>query len=573
MENARVADIFEEIADLVALRGGNEFRVRAYRNAARSVRDLSTSLEDIARDERDLEDLPDIGEGMAEKIREILETGTCTRLENLREEVPPALTEVLEVPGLGPRRVETLHEELGIESMEDLREAVEAHEVREVEGLGARTEQKIAKGIDTVTRTAGRVLRAKVRDTVEHLREVLEGLASVRRYAVAGSYRRHRETVGDLDIVVEAADRAEVNEAIAVLDNVTEVIHRGSEKISVRLESGLRVDFRYIAKESFGAALLYFTGSQAHTVALRRRAKDRGWKLNEYALAKGSNRLAATTEQAVYHRLDLAWIPPELREARGEIEAAEAGDLPDLVSSGDIRGDLHAHTDASDGRNSIREMAEAAQERGLDYLAITDHSPNVSVTRGLDAEAVMRHAGAIRRQDGRMEGFRLFAGVEVDILESGELDIDTETLGRLDWVVASIHSHFGQDRKTVTGRLLRAIRSGVVHCIGHPTGRRIGKRDGLDFDREAVFRACAENRVALEIDAQPDRLDLPDIYCREARDAGVLVSIATDAHNTASLRRMADGVAVARRGWLKAKDILNTRTPKQIQILFDRVHD
>jgi DNA polymerase (family 10) len=570
MHNARVADIFEEIADLVALNGGNEFRVRAYRNAARSVRDLSTPLEEIAEGDGTLEDLPDIGEGMAEKIREILETGSCTRLEDLREEVPPGLTEVLDVPGLGPRKVEALHDELGIENMGDLREAVEEHEAREVEGIGARMEEKIARGIDTVSRTSGRVLRAKVRETVADLQSTLEALGEVRRYAVAGSYRRHRETVGDLDIVVEAADRAAVNQAIAELEPVTEVIHRGSEKISVRLEDGLRVDFRYTEAESFGAALLYFTGSQAHTVALRRRAQERGWKLNEYALRKGDHRLAAKTEQAVYHRLDLAWVPPELREERGEIEAAEAGRLPDLVSPDDIRGDLHAHTDASDGRNTIREMAEAARERGLDYLAITDHSTNVSVTQGLDARTIMQHAGAIRRQDGRMDNFRLLAGVEVDILESGELDIDAETLGRLDWVVASVHSHFEQDRDTMTERLLRAIRSGVVHCIGHPTGRRIGKRDGIDFDRGTVFEACAENDVALEIDAQPDRLDLPDIYCREAREAGVRFSIATDAHNTDSLRRMPDGVAAARRGWLEAEDILNTRAPNELDAFLER---
>jgi DNA polymerase (family 10) len=565
MENARIADILEEIADLLELDQANEFRVRAYRAAARTVRDASDRLEDLAADGVDLADLPNIGGSTAEKIDEILRTGTCERLRELREKLPRDLTELLRVRGLGPRKAAQLHADLGVDTLDDLAAAARAGEVRTLPGFGARTEEKILAGIDTLASSSGRMLRRDAAQYVESLRRHLEQCDDVRHWQVAGSYRRGKETVGDLDVLVQADDRARAGEQILAAGAVDAVESRGEERITVHLKGGPRVDLRFFAPEAFGAALLYFTGSKDHNIALRRIAQDRGWKLSEYGLFDGERRLAGADEADVYARLDLPWIPPELREARGEIDAARDDRLPRLLEADDIRGDLQMHTTASDGRQSIAAMARAARDLGREYIAITDHSQRVRVAGGLDDDACLAHADAIREADAEIEGIWLLAGIEVDILRDGTLDLAHDTLRALDWVVAAVHLDRDLPPEIMTDRIVAAVESGMVHCLAHPLGRIIGQRDPMAFDTERVFAACAASGVCVEINAQPDRLDLPDIHCRQARDAGVTFTIATDAHTTDDLDFMRHGVAVARRGWLEKADVLNTRTVRQMR--------
>ena len=565
MENARIAEIFSEIADLLELKGGNEFRVRSYRNAARTVSELPQRLEEMVGKDADLTELPNIGKSTADKIREIVERGTCKRLEDLHEEIPEGLTELLSVPQLGPRKASQLYRELQIQSLDDLRKAAEEQKIRELEGMGAKTEEKILEGIKTLQSSSGRIPYHTAAQYAEALGKLLDGMDAVKQWEVAGSFRRGKETVGDLDILVQADDRKRVTESVADHDSVVEVIGRGEEKMSVRLESGLQVDLRFFEPESFGSALAYFTGSKAHNIAVRRLAQANGWKLNEYGLFKGENRLAGKTEASVYHRLNLPWIPPELREDRGEIDAAGEGRLPDLITEKQIRGDFHSHTERTDGRESLEEMVEAALGKGYDFLAVTEHSKALSMAKGLDEDDVKAHADKIRKADGRYDDIWVMAGIEVDILKSGKLDLDEKVLEKLDWVVASVHSYFKLDEKEMTGRILKAVESGVVHCIGHPTARMIGSRDPIRFDHDRVFEACEEHGVCLEVNGQPDRMDLPDTLCKRAREAGVLFALATDAHHHVELDFMRYSLQVARRGWLEKKDVLNTRTVKQLR--------
>jgi DNA polymerase (family 10) len=564
MENTEIADVFDEIADLIDLEGGNAFRIRSYRAAARTIRDSSRRIEEIAEAE-DLTDLPNIGEGMAQKIHEILETGTCGRLEELRSRVPEELTELLKIPQVGPRTAMQIHRELGVDTLTDLEKACREGRVRSVEGLGEKTEQSILEGIEMLKQTTNRFLIRPATEHLEALGRHLDQIKTIDRWEVAGSYRRRKETIGDLDILVMAGNRSEATKGLLSYPDIGDVLGRGEEKISVRLRGGLQVDFRFFEEENFGSALIYFTGSKAHNIAIRRRAQQNGWKLNEYGLFKDDHLLAGKTEEAVYHRLAMSWIPPELREDRGEVEAAESGKLPRLVVETDIRGDLQSHTEASDGENTIAEMAKAAIERGYQYLALTDHSKKVTMAGGLDDDEVRRHAEAIRQVDQELGDFWLLAGIEVDILKSGKLDLREKTLEDLDWVVASIHYNMNLDRKSNTDRLVRAISSGVVHCIGHPLGRIIGRREPMEFDLDRVFEACVENRVLLEINAQPERLDLPDRLCRSAMEAGVEFTISTDAHRTPELDLMPFGVHTARRGWIEKKHVLNTRTVEQLR--------
>jgi DNA polymerase (family 10) len=564
MENRQIADIFDEIADLIELQGGNEFRIRSYRSAARTVRDLSDRLADLVNQDKDLSDLPNIGESTAEKIREIVKTGTCRRLEEQREKVPAGLTKLMNVPGLGPRKAMKLHRELGVEDLDGLRKACEDHKVRDVEGMGKKTEEKILKGIKMLEGAQGRFLYKDAADHVASLGRHLDRLSAVTRWEVAGSFRRRKETVGDLDVLIRASDRDEATEQILEFEDIDEVLSKGREKVTVRLGGGLQVDFRYFEDETFGSALMYFTGSKAHNIALRRRAQDRDWKLNEYGLLKGEQRLAGGDEDAVYHRLNLKWVPPELREDRGEVEAADKDELPDLIEVDDLRGDLQSHTNVTDGAASIEEMAEAAHDRGRQFYAITDHSKRVTMAGGLDEDGLRRHADNIREVAGKYDDMWLMAGVEVDILKDGKLDLDEDVLAEMDWVIASIHYDMNLDEEKMTERLISAISSGVVHAIAHPLNRLIGKREGIRFDLDRVLAACVEHDVRMEINAQPDRLDLPDTYCKRAREAGVGFTIGTDAHKPSDLDFLPLGAYVARRGWLTRDDVLNCLTRKQL---------
>ncbi len=565
MENAQIAEVFEEIADLLELQEGNQFRIRSYRNAARIVRDLSRRLEDMVEDGEDLTDLPNIGRGTAEKIAEILKTGTCERVEDLRQQVPSGLTQLMRVPDLGPRKSMSLYQELGIQDLEGLREACQEGKVRELEGFGEKTEQNILKGIKTLEATAGRILLREAIGHVEALGRHLDGIEAVERWEVAGSFRRRKETVGDLDILVQASDREQATDNILDYGSIDEVMSRGKERVSVRLDSGLQVDFRYFVPEAFGAALLYFTGSKAHNISVRQRAVDRGWKLNEYGLFKDENLLAGKSEESVYQRLNMAWVPPEMREDRGEVEAAEDQNLPDLIEQRDVRGDLQAHTDRTDGRNTLEEMAEAARERGYEYLAVTDHSQRVTMANGMDEDGLREQADRIRELDESLDDLWLMAGVEVDILKDGRLDLEEDALAEVDWVVASVHYDRNMGEAEMTERLLKAIRSGVVHCLGHPLGRIIGEREPIGFDLDVVLEACRDNEVWVEINAQPDRLDLPDTHVRRALEAGCGLTISSDAHKVGDLDFMRFGVYTARRGWVEKADVLNTLPAEQLR--------
>jgi len=564
MENKQVAAVFEEIADLLELQGANPFRIRSYRDAAQSVGNLSERLREIADDDR-LEKIPNIGKSTAEKIREILKTGSCKRLKELRKKIPRGLPELMHVPKLGPRKVSQLHDELGVNTLRQLEKACEKKEVRELDGMGPKTEENILKGIRMLKKTEGRMRIDEAAEQLAPLGDFLDGIKSVKKWLTAGSFRRGRETIGDLDILLQSSDRKQTTERLTDYADVDEVIDRGNEKVSVRLHSGLRVDFRFFDSGSFGAAQLYFTGSKAHNIELRKRVRKHNWKLNEYGLsAKGGRQLAGKTEAAVYSRLNMDWIPPELRENRGEIEAAENGKLPSLIERDDLRGEMHCHTTASDGKLSIRKTAEAAREFGHDYLAITDHSKRVTMANGLDDNRLRRHAEEIRKVDQQMKRFRLLAGIECDILKDGTLDLKEETLADLDWVLASVHYDRALSRKAMTERIVKAVSSGVVHCLGHPTGRMIGQRDEMQADWDQIFEACAENGVFVEINSQPDRLDLPDRYLRQAKEAGVRFVISTDAHSPDNFENLRFGINVARRGWLEKKDVLNTKTITQL---------
>jgi len=565
MENAEIAAVFEEIADVLEIQGENPFRVRSYRNAARTLRDLSERVVDLVDQQKDLSKLPNVGESISRQIHQILKRGTSKRLESLRKKVPEELPELMRVPGLGPKKVKLIYDALGVHTLGELKEAAESGRLRELEGMGEKTEEKILRGVETVQRHGGRVRLKEAAEYARTLGHHLDEIADLKRWELAGSLRRRKETIGDLDILVETDHPRRFGNQIGKDDLVAEVVSKGEDKIQVRLRNGLNVDFRMFERKQFGSALMYFTGSKAHNIALRKRAQKRGWKLNEYGLFNGKKRLAGKTEEEVYKKLGLAWVPPELREERGEVKAAEKSRLPQLVELDDIHGDLHAHTKATDGKNTIEEMAKGARERGYEYLAITDHSKAVTVAKGLDEDRLRKHSDDVRNVGQSIKNFALLAGVEVDILKNGDLDLDEDVLAELDWVNGAVHSHFDLSKKRMTERLLAAIRSGVVDCLAHPFGRMFGSREPIQFDIDRVFEACRDHDVCLEINAYPDRLDLPDIYCQRAKEAGVDIVISTDAHKVSDLDFMRYGVSVARRGWLEKRDIVNTTTRRSLR--------
>ena len=558
MENSRIAAVFEEIADILEIQGENPFRIRSYRNAARTVGDFPQPIVDLVAGGKDPKDIPGIGESLAGKIKEILASGTCNALVDLRKQLPPHLPDLLKVKGLGPKKVKALWQHRKITSLEELKAAATAGKIRDLEGMGEKTEQNILKGLATLEAEAGRISIRQAAEQVASIGRHLEKIAAIRRFEPAGSFRRRRETIGDLDFLIEAGDRAKAAEEILKYESVEDVSARGQEKVSVQLASGVQVDFRFVEAGEFGAALMYFTGSKAHNITLRKRAQKDDLKLNEYGLFRGEKQVAGRTEEEVFKTLGCEWIPPEMREDRGEIDAAAEGKLPKLIERGDLRGDLHAHTVATDGASTIEEMVAAARSHGYEYLAITDHSKAVTVAHGLNDAALRKHADHIRECGGSLKGFWLLAGVEVDILKDGKLDLDEKVLAELDWVCASVHSYFELPEAAMTERIVRAVRSGVVHCIGHPFGRLIGKRDAIHFDPEKVFAACKEMGVCLEINSYPDRLDLPDVHCKRAKEMGLTMTISTDSHKTGDLDLIEFGVGVARRGWLEKGDVLNT---------------
>ncbi len=564
--NADIAALFEEMADILEFQGANTFRVRAYRNAARTIGDLPEALASIAADpERPLTDLDGIGKDLAEKIETLLDTGNIPQLEQLRSEVPQTVLAIMRVPGLGPKKAAVLHRELDVSSLQELRAACEAHRVQELKGFGKKTEDTILAGLDLAEAGEQRIYWAEAdtiaQDIVAHLRKA----KSVERIDVAGSYRRGKETVGDLDILVVSQDHEATMDRFAEYDGEAEVLARGDTKMSIRLHSGLQVDLRVVPAESFGAALQYFTGSKDHNVILRGRAKSRGLKINEWGVFRGDEYVAGAEEEDVYATLDLPCFPPEIREARREFEWSESGELPELITLDDLRGDLHMHTTATDGHATLEEMVAAAEQRGLKYIAITDHSKRVTMAGGLDAKRLREQWDAIDKLNEKLRGFRVLKGIECDILEKGGLDLDDDALSEADWVVCSVHYGQNQPREQITRRILEAIENENVSAIAHPTGRLINRRKPYEVDLDAVIEAAAKHGKLLELNANPMRLDLDDVHCAAAKKAGVPIVISSDAHRTDGLDVLRYGILQARRAGLTKADVANTRTWPQMK--------
>jgi len=567
VHNADIAAVFEEIADLLEIRGDNPFRIRAYRNAARTVGELGQDLAALVARGRNLPKLPGIGADLAGKIAEIGQTGTCALLERLHRVLPAAITELLRIPGLGPKRVKLLHDALKVDTVEALRRAAGAGRIRELPGFGEKTESRIREALAARGAASQRLKLAVAAQYAAALETWLGRAPGARKVTVAGSCRRMRETVGDLDVLVAAAVGGPVTERLLAYDEVKSVLARGQTRSSVTLKSGLQVDLRVVPPESYGAALHYFTGSKAHNIAIRRLGQARGLKINEYGVFRGTRRIAGDTEESVYRAVGLPYIEPELREDRGEIEAARRGELPRLLALADLQGDLHLHTRATDGHHSIREMALAARAAGLSYIAVTEHSRRLTVARGLDPQRLLKQMDEIDRLNDTLSGVTVLKGIEVDVLEDGSLDLPDSVLKGLNLVVGAVHSAFTLPRRRQTERILRALDNRYFTVLAHPSGRLLGERDAMDADWLRIIRAARQRGCFLELNAQPDRLDLDDVHARMAREEGVLVAVNSDAHSTFDFAHLRYGVGQARRAWLEPKDVLNTRGLRDLRRL------
>jgi len=557
LDNAAIARVLREIADLLELKNENAFKIRAYRNGADIV---GNHPHDLARlDAAALREIPGIGKDLSARIRELGETGTSTYHQELAAEFPPSVLDLLHLQGLGPKTVATLYRELGIRTLDDLQQAATDGRIRRLRGMGIKKEALILKALEERARYEGRHLISTAQVAATALLAYLRERAPAAVIEPVGSLKRGSETCGDLDLLASGADRTLMDHFVEY-PLVQRVLGHGDTKASVLLQDGLQADLRLVEPASRGAAMQYFTGSKAHNIALRDRAIGLGFKLNEYGVFRNADdaRVAGATEEEVYEALGLAWIPPELREGRGEIEAAARRQLPHLIARADLRGDIHMHSTETDGRDSVRSMADAARAAGLEYIAITDHSQSLAMANGLDEKRALRHAEQIRALDRQVDGLRILAGIECDILADGTLDLADDCLAALDLVVASVHSAFNQDRQQMTDRLLRAIENPHVDILGHPTGRRLLKRAPYPVEMEAVIARAAELGVALEINAQAHRLDLNDAHARLARDRGVRLVISSDSHSQQGFQALEWGVLVARRAWLERGDVLNT---------------
>ncbi len=570
MENKEVARILRDTAQLLEIDGAQIGRYRSYEKVAELLYSMHERIEEIAKDDKKLKELPGIGEGMAAHIQEILKNGDYSLRKKLLKKYPPGLLNLLELQSLGPKKVAFLWSHFKVATVEGLEKLAREGKLRDLPGFGEKSEQNILKACGQFKNLggSGRIQLNVADEEAQKLSAyILEAGPAVEAVTAAGSLRRGRETVGDLDLLVtlrpgndKQKDVDAVAEYILKYPSIEQTLAHGENKVSVRLARGLQVDVRLLEKKSFGAALMYFTGSKAHNVALRGRALDLGWTLNEYALTtvKGGRVVASKTEAEIYGKLKLPYIEPELREMRGEIEAAENGRLPHLVTLADIRGDLQMHTTASDGHNSIEEMARAARELGRQYIALTDHSQALAMAKGLDERRALEQIKKIRAAEQRVGGIRLLAGIEVDIRKDGSLDLDDEVLAQLDVVVASVHSYMNLEPGEMTDRMLAAIENPYTQIIAHPTGRLLLRREPFAYDMEKVFMAAAKAGVAMEANAYPDRLDLSDVHLRLAKQCGVRIVISTDSHSTANLSFMKYGVITARRGWIEKSDVINT---------------
>jgi DNA polymerase (family 10) len=571
MDNRTIAQLLGETADLLEIDNGDSFRIRSYRRAAEAVESSTIQLSQIANDPKKLLEIPGIGKGMAANIREMEETGTLPLREQLLAKYRPGMLQMMKLPGMGPKTVAFLWESIQVGSVDELEAAIAAEKLNDLPRFGTKQIEKLRKGIEDYKKNSGRFLIDDAETAAEKLIAFLRAFPGLDVIEPAGSLRRGRETVGDLDILVTGPACAEENvdaavEYTAAYPPIADLIAKGQNKVSFRLRNGLQVDVRLLPEASYGAALQYFSGSKMHNVTLRQRALKRGYTLNEYALARmdDGSVVAGRTEEEIYAALGMDWIPPEMRENNGEIEAAEAHRLPALIELGDIRGDVHMHTTVTDGRNTILEMAEAAIAHGYEYIAITDHTKNLAMTFGLDDERTLEHIERIREADAALNGrIRVFPGIEVDILSDGALDLSDEVLAQIDVVIASVHSLFNQPEQEMTERVLRAIENPYVRILGHPTGRLLLRREGFQINLPAVLRRAAELGVAVEHNAYPDRLDLCDRDLRLAKELGCKIVINTDSHHTSHMEKMRYGVQQLRRAWLQREDVVNTRPAKE----------
>ncbi|MEM3031239.1 MAG: DNA polymerase/3'-5' exonuclease PolX [Candidatus Micrarchaeia archaeon] len=564
MRNQELAKLLYEIADMYEIQGV-QWKPNAYRKAAQAIETMSQDIAEYAREHK-LTEIPGVGESIAEKIAEWLAKGEITLHEELKRQLPIELVELTSVPGLGPKKAKRLYDELKIKNLEDLKRAASAHRIRDLKGFGEKSEAEILHGIELLEKSKGRAMLGYVLEDVKAIVSVLKKHRAVGQIEPAGSVRRWKETIGDIDILVTSTDPKAVMDHFTSLPYVEEVVAKGDTKSSVRLKNGLNCDLRVVEPEAFGAALQYFTGSKEHNIATRRIAIEKGWKLSEYGLfeEKSGKRIAGKTEEEIYKRLGLAYIEPELRENTGEIEAAKQGKLPKLIEQKDIRGEFHVHTKTTDGVNTIEEMAEAAKKLGYEYVAISDHTGTLYVAHGLDDKRMREHMQRIEKAE-RKAGIRLLKGAEVNITKEGELDLGNAVLAELDVVIAAVHSHFNQPQEEMTRRILRALDSEHVDIFAHPTGRLIGQREAYNVDLEKVIEFCVKNDKILEINSFPDRTDLNDESIRLAKKKGALFAVNTDSHSTEHLRFIELGIHTARRGWLEKKDVINCLSLKELE--------
>ncbi len=564
MNNLKIAEIFEQIADMLEIKGV-AYKPRAYRNAARSIRSESRDLSELS--EEQIKNIPGIGKAIYEKIKELNETGSLQYYEDMKKDFPLDFEALLSIEGIGPKTVKKLYEKLEIRDLDDLEKAAKNKKIRDLEGFGQKTEQKILDNIEFARKQTGRSLLGYTLPIAEELKKKLKQNKNVKRIEIAGSLRRRKPTIGDIDILVTTDKPDKVMEYFVNLDKISEVIAKGKTKSTVRLKSGLPVDIRVVKKDSFGSALMYFTGSKEHNIEMRKIAQEKGWKLSEYGVFKGEKQLAGKTEEKVFQRLGLEYIPPELRENRGELKAAKKSKLPKLINYRDIRGDLQMHTKNSDGSHTIEEMAQAAKELGHEYIAITDHVGSLKIAGGLSEEEFKEYAEKIRKLDEKIDDIKILVGMESNIDSDGKLDMPNSLMKDADIVVASIHSGFRQSKEQITKRIISAMENEHVNIIAHPTGRVLNKRKACEFDFDKIIEKSKETKTYLEINSYVDRLDLNDIMIKHAIENGAKLVINTDSHDTNHLKYIKLGIATARRGWATKKDIINTRSWKELKKL------
>lgn len=589
IHNSEVAEIFDRLADLLEIKGENVFRIRAYRNASRTIYGLPKSVAEMVSNHEDLSELPGIGKDLASKIEEIVKTGKLALLEKIHKQLPPEIESLMKIQGLGPHRIKALYETLKIKSIADLKKAVEAKKVRSLPGFGEKIEENVLREIARVKRAEGVLRLSQIEEEGEPLLEYLRKVKGVKNVIIAGSYRRAKETVRDIDMLVTCEHGSKVMGQFIKYEDVDKVVSHGETRSTVILRSGVQVDLRVVPEESYGAALLYFTGSKAHNIAVRKLAVRKGLKINEYGVFRGrgpgspareeakggagrgqEKRVAGKTEEEVYKTVGLSYIEPELREDTGEIEAAKKGVLPHLVTIKDIRGDLHMHTNLTDGHNTLPEMAEAAKKKGYEYIGNTEHSKHVTVAGGLDGRELLKRIKEIDKLNEKIKGVVVLKGIEVDILSDGSLDIEDDILKELDFTVCAVHYKFNIPSEKQTERIMRAMDNPYCNIIAHPTGRLINERDPYDINMEKLIKAAKERGCFIELNAHPYRLDLTDVYCKLAKEQGVKIAISTDAHSSGDLDFMRYGVLQARRGWLEPEDVINTRSLSALKKLLKR---